>query len=303
MDNVARGEKARRIAHGYVGWAVGAGLIPFPLVDAGSLVALQVKMLTEIARVYGVPLERERARTLVMSTVGGLAPQGVALTGIPVLLKFIPVFGTLLGIAVMPAAAAASTLALADIFIRHIETHGDVPERACPQLTHSPIVTPDLPGAAEFVVHEPAVAHPMASDELLEPSSVAAASQPAAEAVADEPSVAQPATSDLPPEPAFIVASPPAADITVDEPIEPPATEEPDATAPAVEAAATAVPSDDRWIDNPASSATADKPRTESEPEEPEDNVVPPDTDAELPVRRRPAAARTRRRSPPAETS
>ena len=75
MDNVARGEKARRIAHGYVGWAVGAGLIPFPLVDVGSLVVLQVRMLTEIAELYEVPLEGERARTLVMSTLGGLAPQ------------------------------------------------------------------------------------------------------------------------------------------------------------------------------------------------------------------------------------
>jgi uncharacterized protein (DUF697 family) len=137
MDNVARGEKARRIAHSYVGWAVGAGFIPFPLVDVGSLVALQVKMLTEIARVYEVPLERERARTLVMSTVGGLAPQGVALTGIPALLKFIPVVGTLLGIAIMPAAAATSTLALAEIFIRHIETHGKIPDPASPRLRNA----------------------------------------------------------------------------------------------------------------------------------------------------------------------
>ena len=105
MDNVARGEKARQIAHSYVGWAVGAGLIPFPLVDIGSLVVLQVKMLTEIAELYEVPLERERARTLVMSTVGSLASQGIALAGIPALLKFVPVLGTLLGIAIMPAAA------------------------------------------------------------------------------------------------------------------------------------------------------------------------------------------------------
>ncbi|HEY4174778.1 MAG TPA: DUF697 domain-containing protein [Rhodopila sp.] len=302
MDNVARGEKARRIAHGYVGWAVGAGLIPFPLVDVGSLVALQVKMLTEIAGVYGMPLERERARTLVMSTVGGLAPQGVALAGIPVLLKFVPVFGTLLGIAVMPAAAAASTLALADIFIRHIETHGDVPERACPQLAHTPVVTPDVPGAVEVIVDEPAVPRPAASDQ---PASEATASPPMTEAVVDEP-----AASDVPSEPAFVAASPPAtAEVTVDEPavpkpatIEQTAIEEPVATAPAVAAA-----SDGDREDGPAASVTADEVGSASGPEEPGNDVVRPDaasdTDADQPGRRRPAAARARRRSPPTETS
>jgi uncharacterized protein (DUF697 family) len=172
MDNVARGEKARQIAHSYVGWAVGAGLIPFPLVDVGSLVVLQVKMLTEIAELYEVPLERERARTLVMSTVGSVASQGIALAGIPTLLKFIPGLGTLLGIAAMPAAAAASILALAEIFIRHIETHGSVPDRAWPQLTDSPgpppvppSVATTAPPAPEFVVNEPAVTEPIVTEE------------------------------------------------------------------------------------------------------------------------------------------
>jgi uncharacterized protein (DUF697 family) len=163
MDNVARGEEARRIARSYVGWAVGAGLIPFPLVDVGSLVVLQAKMLTKIARVYEVPLGRERARTLVMSTVGGLAPQGVALTGIPALLKFIPVVGTLLGVAVMPAAAASSTLALAEIFIRHIETYGRVPDHAWPRLQAAspalaPVVVEVTPAPADVAIDEPVVA-------------------------------------------------------------------------------------------------------------------------------------------------
>jgi uncharacterized protein (DUF697 family) len=171
MDNVARGEKARQIAHSYVGWAVGAGLIPFPLVDIGSLVVLQVKMLTEIAELYEVPLERERARTLVMSTVGSLASQGIALAGIPALLKFVPGLGTLLGIAAMPAAAATSTLALAEIFIRHIETHGSVPDRAWPQLTDSPVTPPELPP---------------------QPPSVATTTPPAAAVAVNEPAVPQP---------------------------------------------------------------------------------------------------------------
>ncbi|HEX4367777.1 MAG TPA: DUF697 domain-containing protein [Rhodopila sp.] len=266
MENVARGEKARRIAHGYVGWSVGAGLIPFPLVDVGSLVVLQVKMLTEIAKVYEVPLERERARTLVMSAVGGLAPQGLALTGIPALLKFVPVLGTLLGVAVMPAAAAGSTLALADLFIRHIETYGRVPDRACAQLTHSP-------------------AEPVA-------------------AVVPPPAVVEPTASDLPPAPP---PATPVADAAVDEPAAPPAAtagqaaaEEPGSAGPTVEPA-TVIETPSGTLQEGASVEEG------SEPDEPDDATAVPDpasdTDAERPVRRRPAGARTRRRSPPTETS
>jgi uncharacterized protein (DUF697 family) len=149
MVTVARSEEARRIARSYVGWSVGAGLIPFPLIDAGSLLALQVRMLNQIAAMYEVPLGRERARTLAMGALGGMVPQGVALTGIPALLKFVPVVGTLLGIAVMPTAAAATTLALAEAFIRHVETHGYAPEtmRAQPAIGHTAPAA--LPSPAE----------------------------------------------------------------------------------------------------------------------------------------------------------
>ncbi|WP_158931153.1 YcjF family protein [Acidisphaera sp. S103] len=266
MDNVARGEKARRLAHSYVGWAVGAGLIPFPLVDVGSLVVLQVKMLTEIAEIYETPLGRERARTLVMSTMGSLAPQGVALTGIPALLKFVPILGTLLGVAVMPAAAAASTLALAEIFIRHIETHGRVPDRAWPQLTDSQAASPNLP---------------------LAPSSETAIPSPTAEFAVNEPAEPQPAATE------------PAA------PDGPAATEEPNATEPAADLAVVADPSsDEHTTDSTAAIAPADEHTTQFMPEEPSDEVVPSDpASTEQPVRRGRSAARTRRRSPPTETS
>jgi uncharacterized protein (DUF697 family) len=276
MDNVARGEKARRIAHNYVGWAVGAGLIPFPLVDIGSLVVLQVKMLTEIAELYEVPLERERARTLVMSTVGSVTSQGIALAGIPALLKFVPVLGTLLGIAIMPAAAATSTLAMAEIFIRHIETHGRLPDRAWPQLTDSQGTSSESPPA---------------------PPSVSATTTPPAAAFAvNEPVVPQPATSEP---------------IETEEPAvtgEPTALEEPDVTAPAADAEAVGNRSSDgRSTDSTAAITTADEHDTESKPEEPGDDVVPPDpthgTGAAQPVRRRRATAHTRRRSSPTEKS
>jgi uncharacterized protein (DUF697 family) len=277
MNNVARGEKARRIARSYVGWAVGAGLIPFPLVDVGSLVLLQVKMLTEIARIYEVPLGRERARTLVMSTVGGLAPQGVALTGIPALLKFIPVVGTLLGVAVMPAAAASSTLALAEVFIRHIETYGHVPDRAWPQLAHSQAAPPALAPA---------------------PPSVTAATSPAAEFAVNEPTEPQPAMAE-----ATVTKETPASEeLTVTE--ERTVTEEPVATEPKGDlGVVAATPSDDHSVDNAAAIAAADEHAVQSSPEKPGDDVVLPDpassTNTEKPVRRGRSAVRTRRRSSP----
>jgi uncharacterized protein (DUF697 family) len=263
MNNVARGEKARQIAQSYVGWAVGAGLIPFPLVDIGSLVVLQVKMLTEIAELYEVPLERERARTLVMSTVGSLASQGIALAGIPALLKFVPVLGTLLGIAIMPAAAAASTLALAEIFIRHIETHGSVPDRAWPQPADPPAPPPELPP---------------------QPSSVATTTPPATAFAVNESAMPQPATTE-PAAPEEPDATAPTADAeaSADTPSDGHATDSTAAIDTADEhntESGPEEPFDDVVLPDPT-----------------------PGTEAEPPVRRRRATASTRRRSSPTEKS
>lgn len=116
--------EGRRIVQSYTGWAAGSGLIPLPLIDVAGIMTTQIAMIRSLSRLYAVPFERDRARAVAMSAMGGLLPQGFAVTGVPTFLKFVPVVGTLLGFAVMPAAAVATTLVLGEAFIRHFESGG-----------------------------------------------------------------------------------------------------------------------------------------------------------------------------------
>ena len=179
--------EGRRIAHSYAGWAAGAGLIPFPFFDVAGLISVQIGMLSAIARLYAVPLERERARTLALSAAGGLAPQGVAIAGVPALLKFAPVVGTLLGVAVMPAAAVASTLAWGEAFIRHLESTRSPKVQASLKIADDRgdergRTVPDLAGTAAV----PAMDVGVAPAPAAEPS-MYAAEEPATSASAPAP--------------------------------------------------------------------------------------------------------------------
>jgi uncharacterized protein (DUF697 family) len=117
-------EEGRRITKRYAGWSAGTGFIPLPMLDIAALMATQVAMVNSLAHLYAVPFEQERIRGVLSSVVGGALPQTAAATGVPSLLKFIPVVGPLLGFATMPAMAAASTMAVGELFIRHFSAGG-----------------------------------------------------------------------------------------------------------------------------------------------------------------------------------
>jgi uncharacterized protein (DUF697 family) len=103
---------------------VGAGLVPLPVLDALALGGLQVLLVKELARLYGVDFSAQRTRTLVAALLGGTGAVSMA-TGLwSSWLKALPVVGQSLGAASMPAAAATATYALGMIFLRHFQSGG-----------------------------------------------------------------------------------------------------------------------------------------------------------------------------------
>lgn len=120
-----RDHKAMDIVRKHVLIAMGAGLVPVPVVDIVAITALQMKMLKDLAEFYEVKL----AGTQVTYSMIGSATAGI---GAPVaitplltsLLKVIPGFGTAAGVTSMPIVGGASTYALGKVFVGHFEAGG-----------------------------------------------------------------------------------------------------------------------------------------------------------------------------------
>lgn len=100
-------------------YAAGIGLLPFPLIDVAALLGVQVLMIRDIAKVYGVEFKDQIARSLITTLVGDLGAVGV-MSGV----KAIPVVGSLIGGFTTSLTGAAATYALGKVFTQHFDQGG-----------------------------------------------------------------------------------------------------------------------------------------------------------------------------------
>ena len=118
-----RETQALAIVKTHVPWAIGGGVLPIPGVDLAAVVAVQLRMLSKLADHYGVPFKRDAAKSVVVSLLGDVLGTTLA-GGLVSLVKFVPVLGTAVGIAALPALAGAVTYAIGKVFVAHFETGG-----------------------------------------------------------------------------------------------------------------------------------------------------------------------------------
>lgn len=111
-----RRQEAHKITQRRTLYAAGAGLIPFPIVDAAALLGIQALMIKDIAAVFEVDFKEHRVKSLITALVGDAAAVG--------LFKFIPGLGTFFGGASAAAIGAASTYALGNVFTQHFSQGG-----------------------------------------------------------------------------------------------------------------------------------------------------------------------------------
>lgn len=104
--------------------AMAGGLIPLPAVDLAVLVANQVKMVHNLADVYGIPFQENRVKSAVISLVGGSVPVlgVIALSGA----KIMPGIGSLVGSGGVALSGGATTYAVGRVFANHFEQGGDM---------------------------------------------------------------------------------------------------------------------------------------------------------------------------------
>jgi uncharacterized protein (DUF697 family) len=119
-----RVDEAQKIVQRNVYWAMGGGVLPLPLADIVAIAGVQLKMLRELSKLYEVPFREGAAKKAVTSLLVGIG--GVGLGGIigASFAKFLPVLGTSLGIAAVPALSGALTHAVGHTFIIHFESGG-----------------------------------------------------------------------------------------------------------------------------------------------------------------------------------
>jgi len=67
-------QKALKTVKNYMWWSMGAGLIPVPFVDLVAVSGVQLKMLAEISKIYGVQFQESRGKAVIGSLIGSIVP-------------------------------------------------------------------------------------------------------------------------------------------------------------------------------------------------------------------------------------
>ena len=116
----ARLRLARRIVERHRTYAAIGGLSPLPILNVAGVAALVMRMVKQLSDVYGVPFERDRTRSLIISILGGATPTGLG-TATASTLAFALPGSALVGLAVTALTAGALTRGIGLVFIEHFE--------------------------------------------------------------------------------------------------------------------------------------------------------------------------------------
>lgn len=125
-DPYSRLGRADAIIQRNVMWALGAGVVPLPIVDVVAVTGVQVKMLKELSDLYGAGFRSDIAKKIVYSLLSGLGSVSVGTAIGASLSKLIPGLGTTLGVVSVPIIAGAATHTVGKMFLMHFESGGTV---------------------------------------------------------------------------------------------------------------------------------------------------------------------------------
>lgn len=124
LDAESKEAQAEEIVVGNMKWAAAICIVPVPVVDFLTVTAFQIKTLSELCELYGIPFTRDLIKNVSASLLNGYAT--VLFGGLlgRSALKYIPVFGPMIALASTPAMAIALTYATGKVFIQHFESGG-----------------------------------------------------------------------------------------------------------------------------------------------------------------------------------
>jgi uncharacterized protein (DUF697 family) len=116
---------AGNIIRKYVYWAMGAGVVPLPLVDVAGVATAQIFLVRDLSGLYGVTFSEHLTKNVIGLLMGSLGNRVLAQIAVGTLFKTLPFGGAVIGsLLAMPTLAAACTYALGKVFVRHFEAGG-----------------------------------------------------------------------------------------------------------------------------------------------------------------------------------
>ncbi|NJD90625.1 MAG: DUF697 domain-containing protein [Geobacter sp.] len=108
----------------YMWLAMGAGLIPCAWLDLAAVGGVQIKVLAEISKIYGIPFEKSYGKAAISALITYTMPHVFAFSIIGSFIKTIPIVGALAGAPMQSMLCAAFTWATGQVFIQHFESGG-----------------------------------------------------------------------------------------------------------------------------------------------------------------------------------
>jgi uncharacterized protein (DUF697 family) len=121
--------RATAIVERYANYSAIGGAVPVPLANAAAITALLVRMVKSLSKLYGVPFERNRTRSVVIALMGGALPTGFATIATSTITLFVPGLNVL-GLAVSSVTSGAYARSIGQLFIEHFENGAAVDFRS-----------------------------------------------------------------------------------------------------------------------------------------------------------------------------
>lgn len=113
----------------YVVIGAAVNFIPLPLVGTAAVAGVQLAMVKELSKLYGVDFRSDLGKSIIAAFVGTFASSagtGGALAAANGLLGGVPVLGFAVKLAAIPTVSGGITYAIGKAFQRHFATGGDL---------------------------------------------------------------------------------------------------------------------------------------------------------------------------------
>jgi len=123
MENnqkISKKTEADAIVNRHIYWSVGAGLIPFPILDIVAVTSIQLDMLKSLCQLYEVDYSLEKGKSWISALVGSTLSNVLARIGASAI-KSVPIIGTAIGVTSVAILSGAATYAIGQVFIEHFE--------------------------------------------------------------------------------------------------------------------------------------------------------------------------------------
>ncbi|XWN30012.1 MAG: DUF697 domain-containing protein [Devosia sp.] len=116
--------EALEIVNRHSAYGLASGVIPIPLVDLTVASTIQLRMIAQLAELYGIPFHKQVAKSTISSVAASALPITGAGAAATSLARAVPVVGPVLGLATLPALYSAVTYALGRTFGWHFANGG-----------------------------------------------------------------------------------------------------------------------------------------------------------------------------------